>query len=132
MAGESILVVDDNPINVRLLNVVLANGGYRVRSAGDAHEALSLLNAFSPELVLVDLQLPGMDGLELVRLLRADARTKEIPIVAVTAYAMKGDDERALRAGCDGYVTKPIDTRAFLGIVASHLHARPTTSGELR
>jgi CheY-like chemotaxis protein len=132
MAGESILVVDDNPMNVRLLKVVLVNGGYHVRSAGDAQEALASLDVFSPQMVLVDLQLPGMDGLELVRRLRADVRTKELPIVAVTAYAMNGDEQKALRAGCDGYVTKPIDTRAFLGIVASHLEARRASPETVR
>jgi CheY-like chemotaxis protein len=124
MAGNSIRVVDDNPMNVRLLDALLTNGGYDVRSAGDALHALEILEELSPEMILVDLQLPGMDGLELVRLLRADARTKEVPIVAVTAYAMKGDGERALSAGCDGYVTQPIDTRTFLGLSAQHLRAR--------
>jgi CheY-like chemotaxis protein len=121
MAGESILVVDDNPMNVRLLNVLLKNAGYVVHSAYDALEALDSLATFTPELILVDLQLPGMDGLELVRRFRAHPVTRDLPIVAVTAYAMKGDDQKAFDAGCDGYVTKPIDTRAFLGVVAEHL-----------
>lgn len=132
MAGESILVIDDNPMNVRLLNVVLSKGGYDVRSALDAREALELLESFTPQLLLVDLQLPGMDGLELVRRLRVDDRTKDTPMVAVTAFAMKGDEEKALRAGFDGYVTKPIDTRAFLGIVEHHLRGRRSPNGPVR
>jgi CheY-like chemotaxis protein len=132
MAGESILVVDDNPMNLRLLNVVLTNGGYQVHSVGDPLKALELLEQLIPDLILVDLQMPGMDGLEPVRRLRTNVRTKDLPIVAVTAYAMKGDEEKALRAGCDGYVTKPIDTRGFLRIVERHLQARPTRPGPFR
>jgi two-component system, cell cycle response regulator DivK len=94
-----------------------------VRAAARADEALEMLETFAPRLILMDLQLPGMDGLELTRRLKADPRTQHIVIVAVTAYAMKGDEERVRAAGCDGYVTKPIDTRALPQVIAACLAA---------
>jgi two-component system, cell cycle response regulator DivK len=118
MAGEPILIVDDNPANLKLARVVLAVEGYEVRGAGDAEEALELLATFQPHLILMDLQLPGMDGLTLTRRLKADPATRHIPILALTAYAMKGDEDRAREAGCDGYITKPIDTRGLPQIIA--------------
>jgi two-component system, cell cycle response regulator DivK len=118
VAGEPILIVDDNPQNLKLARVLLAGEGYDVRTAADAEKALELLESFAPRLILMDLQLPGMDGLELARLLKAEASRSDIAIVALTAYAMKGDEEKALAAGCDGYVTKPIDTDALLRLVA--------------
>lgn len=121
MAGAPILVIDDNPTNMKLLFFVLTTQGYEVRTAADALEALEVLGTFEPRLVLLDLQLPGMDGLELARRLRSDARFAGLLIVAVTASAMKGDEERALEAGCDGYITKPIDTRTLPKLVASYL-----------
>ena len=117
MAGEAVLVVDDNPTNLKLARVLLRSEGYDVHTAGDAAEALAALGRARPALVLMDLQLPGMDGLELTRLLKADPATRGIPVVAMTAYSMKGDAERARDAGCDGYLTKPLDTRAFPGQV---------------
>src|SRR5215212_3841320 len=113
MPGEPILVVDDNAANLKLSRVLLTHAGYDVRTAEDAERAIELLALFTPRLILMDIQLPGMDGLELTRRLRADARTSRILIIAVTAYAMKGDRERALAAGCDDYVAKPIDTEAL-------------------
>ncbi len=113
MAGEAILIVDDNPANLRLVEVLLSSEGYDVRTARDAEEALAALSRFRPRLILMDLQLPGMDGLALTRLLKADPAMREINIVALTAYAMKGDEEKADAAGCDGYITKPINTRTF-------------------
>ena len=121
MPGEPILVVDDNEANVKLVRFLLTRRGHDVRVAVDASEALSILETFSPKLILMDLQLPGMDGLELTRLLKADPRTRAIPVLAVTAFAMKGDDARARAAGCDGYVTKPIDTHAFPELVRRYL-----------
>lgn len=113
MAGEPILIVDDNAVNLKLVRVLLAKEGYETRTASDANEAIAVLETFSPRLILMDLQLPGMDGLQLTRQLKADPRTKEIVIVALTAYAMKGDEEKSRDAGCDGYITKPIDTRTM-------------------
>lgn len=127
MAGEVILIVDDNAANLKLARVVLTSEGFMAHTAMNATEALDKLATITPRLILMDLQLPGMDGFELTRRLKADPATRDIPVVAMTAYAMKGDDERALQAGCDGYITKPIDTRTFGSVVASHL--RPAEGG---
>jgi two-component system cell cycle response regulator len=121
MSGAPILIVDDNPSNTKLLAYVLQTEGYDVRLAGDADEAVALLEAFQPKLILMDLQLPGMDGLTLTRLLKAKPTYARVPIVAVTASAMKGDEERAMQAGCSGYITKPIDTRTLPRVVAAYL-----------
>ena len=114
-------MVDDNPHNLKLARVLLSGEGYDVRTAGDAEEALAVLGSFAPRLVLMDLQLPGMDGLELTRRLKADPSRSGILVIALTAYAMKGDEAKALAAGCDGYITKPIDTEALTDLVARHL-----------
>jgi two-component system, cell cycle response regulator DivK len=121
MAGEAILIVDDNAVNLKLLRITLAVAGYDVQTAIDAEQAMSVLVLFRPRLILMDIQLPGMDGLELTRRLKADPATRDAVILAVTAYAMKGDEHRALAAGCDGYVTKPIDTRTLAGTIARSL-----------
>ena len=126
MASEKILVVDDNAANVKLVSFLLVRRGYVVESATSGPEALSLLATFKPRLILMDLQMPGMDGCELTRRLKGDPATNDIAIVALTAYAMKGDEQRALSAGCDSYMTKPIDTDALVGIVEFML-ARPPT-----
>lgn len=122
MAGEPILIVDDNVINLKLVRVLLFTEGYEVRTATGAEEALAVLaDGFSPRLIFMDLQLPGMDGLELTRRLKADPATRNIIVLALTAYAMKGDEQKALAAGCDGYIPKPIDTRTLPGVVVSYL-----------
>jgi CheY-like chemotaxis protein len=121
MTIPAILIVDDNPGNMKLLSYLLVAQGYEVRSAADADEALLVLRDFRATLILMDLQLPGMDGLELTRRLKADPVHGSSIIVAVTASAMKGDEEKALLAGCDGYVTKPIDTRTFPRMIAAYL-----------
>jgi len=121
MQHEPLLIIDDNPINLKLVRVVLEIGGYDVSEAQDAEAALALLETLHPRLILMDLQLPGMDGLELTRRLKAGPITRDIIIVAVTSYAMKGDQERALAAGCDAYVTKPIDTEALPVMLAELL-----------
>jgi two-component system cell cycle response regulator DivK len=113
MASEQILIIDDTPVNLKLTRILLTNEGYTVRTAVDAEEALTILETFHPDLMLVDIQLPGMDGLELARRVKADPRTRDIVVVALTAFAMKGDRERAMEEGCDGYITKPIDTRSL-------------------
>jgi len=119
-----ILVVDDNPTNLKLVSDLLEFDGYEIIKAEDAEQAQALLKEQLPDLILMDIALPGMDGLTLTRLLKAEQRTRHIPVIALTAFAMKGDEEKAVAAGCDGYVTKPIDTRA-LGIkVAEHLNIR--------
>lgn len=121
MAGEPILVVDDNPTNLKLVCYLLSARGYAVRSAVDAPSALASLAELRPRLILLDIQLPGMDGLELARRLRADPEFDEVRIVAVTAYAMTGDAQKAADAGFDAYITKPIDTRALPERVAELL-----------
>jgi CheY-like chemotaxis protein len=108
-----ILVVDDNDAGLLLARSVLELNGFRVDSAGSLKEVLERLNAGRPDLILMDIQLPGEDGLAVTRLLKADPVTASIPIVALTAHAMIGDRKQALAAGCSGYITKPIDTRTF-------------------
>jgi CheY-like chemotaxis protein len=121
MAGARILVVDDNPANLRLLRVLLLGEDYDVRTAADAAEALVAVGEFKPRLILMDLQMPGMDGFTLTRLLKSAPATREIIVVALTAYAMKGDEDKARAAGCDGYVSKPIDTRSLPALIAQHI-----------
>jgi CheY-like chemotaxis protein len=118
---QRILVVDDNPTNLKLVMCVLELEGYRVDQAIDAEQALVFLRDIVPDLIFMDISLPGMDGLTLTRKLKDQDRFKHIPIVALTAFAMKGDEERASEAGCDGYIAKPIDTRAFPAQVAGYL-----------
>lgn len=116
-----IFIVDDNPANLKLACDVLEFEGYRVGRAVDAEQAQELLEHEVPDLILMDIALPGMDGLTLTRKLKADARFRHVPIVALTAFAMKGDDQRAREAGCNGYITKPIDTRKLPHQVAEFL-----------
>ncbi|PYL76224.1 MAG: response regulator [Verrucomicrobia bacterium] len=106
---KRILVVDDNPRNLKLAFDVLEDAGYAVVEAVNAEEAQSMIDRNLPDLILMDIALPGMDGLTLTRKIKANERTKHIRIIALTAFAMKGDDQKALAAGCDGYITKPID-----------------------
>ena len=118
MANKSILIVDDNPGNLKLTSYLLELEGYEVRTAANAKETRAILLTFGPQLILMDLQLPGMDGFELTRRIKAEPELRHIVVIAVTAYAMNGDEQRALAAGCDGYVTKPIDTRALPALIA--------------
>jgi CheY-like chemotaxis protein len=122
VAGECILAVDDNAINLRLASAVLSRAGYEVLVASDAEEALAMLSTAQPQLILMDIQLPGMDGLELTRRLKADPDRRGIVVVALTSYAMPGDEARARQAGCDGYIAKPLDTRTLPSQVAAHIH----------
>ena len=121
MAGEPILIVDDNPANLKLARLLLTMEGYDARTAIDAEQALKMLDTFRPRVILMDIQLPGMDGLELTRLLKANPSTRDIVIVALTAYAMKGDEEKARAAGCDGYIPKPIETTTLSGVIMGFL-----------
>ena len=123
MPGEPILVVDDNVTNLKLLRVLLAQEGFEVRTAKDAPEALAVLEGFRPALILMDIQLPGMSGLELTRQLRNWPELAQVPILALTAYAMKTDEEAALEAGCNGFLAKPIDTRSLTSVIRSYLEA---------
>ena len=127
MAGEPILVVDDNDANLELVRDLLEDQGYRVRVAIDANDAIAVLHDFRPRLILMDIQLPGMDGLTLTRMLKANPSMRDIRIVGLTGYAMAGDEERILAAGCDGYLAKPIDTRRLPGVISSMLSPQPRT-----
>jgi CheY-like chemotaxis protein len=119
--SESILVVDDSADNRELTQILLEFDGFEVRMAEDATQALSLLKSYRPSLILMDVQLPGMDGLELTRRLRQDTSLQGVPIVALSAYAMAAEKANALAAGCDGYITKPINTRTFASTVRQYL-----------
>jgi len=119
--SESILIVDDNIDNLDLTQILLESEGFDVRVAEDAESALKALETYCPHLILMDIQLPGMDGLELTRRLRLDPAWRDVIIVALSAYAMKGDADNARTAGCDHYVTKPINTRTFAGEVRALL-----------
>ncbi|HEY0992653.1 MAG TPA: response regulator [Kofleriaceae bacterium] len=128
MGGERILIVDDNATNLKLVAYLMKAHGYDVDSALDAEGALEAIGRRRPEVILMDIQLPGIDGLELTRRLKADPGTRDIIIIAVTAYAMKGDQDKALAVGCDDYITKPIDTRALPDTIARHLAKREVMS----
>ena len=121
MSGIPVLVVEDNETNMRLILYLLSSKRYEPHSATNAAEALELLKGFHPRLILMDMQLPGMDGYELTRQLKSAPETKDIVVIALTAFAMKGDEEKARAAGCDGYLTKPIDTRTFAATLAGFL-----------
>jgi two-component system cell cycle response regulator DivK len=116
-----ILIVEDNPDNMFLTAMLLRSAGHTVLSAVDAEAGLTLARDERPNLVLMDIQLPGMDGLEATALLKADETTRAIPVIALTALAMKGDEERIRAAGCDGYIAKPMGVQEFLKTVAAHL-----------
>jgi CheY-like chemotaxis protein len=122
--AATILVVDDNPINLKLVSDLLAFEGYRVLKAADGEEAATRVKGDPPELILLDVDLPGIDGLTLTKQLKSDPPTADIIIVALTAFAMKADRQRAIAAGCDAYVTKPINTRELPAQVAELLQRR--------
>src|SRR5436305_1551000 len=113
MDGECILIVDDDPMSIKLMRALLAGGGYVVRSAESAEEALAVLKTFDPRLILMDIQLPGVDGWGLASRLRNDPAMDKTCIVALTAYSMEGDEQKSRNAGCNGYITKPIDVRTL-------------------
>ena len=123
MPEERILVVEDNALNMKLLRDVLVATGYRTIEATTGGEAVALATELVPSLVLMDIELPDLDGVEALHRLRADERTAAIPIVAVTAQAMRGDRERFLAEGFDGYVAKPVDLRELLASVRSYCGA---------
>lgn len=117
----TVLVIEDNPANMKLATLLLERAGYRVLQAGDAAAGIALAREQQPDLVLMDIQLPGMDGLQATGLLKADAATRRIKVIALTAFAMKGDEQRMILAGCDGYIAKPIQYKNFLAEVAKWL-----------
>lgn len=123
---KTVLLVDDNEMNMQLQSDLLEIEGFRILKAVTAEEALDRVQADLPDLVLMDIRLPGMDGLAATRLLKSDSRTATIPVVALTAQAMDGDREKALSAGCAGYIVKPIDTRCFAQTVRGFINERNT------
>lgn len=120
---KKVLVVEDNPANMTLAVFLLQSAGHAVLSATSAETGLALARSERPHLILMDIQLPGMDGLEATGILKRDDVTRDIPVVALTALAMKGDEERIRAAGCDGYIAKPIAYQEFLATVAARLDA---------
>jgi two-component system cell cycle response regulator DivK len=124
MTGERILVVEDNEKNMKLFRDVLGASGFRTLEATTGTEAVDMASEQTPDLVLMDIQLPDLDGVEALRRLRADERTATIPVLALTAQAMRGDRERFLAEGFDGYVSKPVNVRELVGIVRQHCEGR--------
>ena len=120
MTGEQILVVEDNEKNMKLFRDVLVATGYRTLEATTGREAVDLASEHTPDLVLMDIQLPDLDGVQALQRLREDDRTAGIPVLALTAQAMRGDRERFLAAGFDGYLSKPVDVRELIGTVRDH------------
>ena len=122
---STILVVEDNATNMKLSTFLLESADYTVIAATNAETGVTLAREKHPDLILMDIQLPGMDGLQATGLLKADEATRDIPVIALTALAMKGDEERILAAGCDGYIAKPLDYKDFLAVVAASLAKLP-------
>jgi CheY-like chemotaxis protein len=117
-----VLVVEDNEMNMQLVEYLLEEGGYQIVKAASGEEALSTARGGEAvDLILMDIHLPGIDGLSVIREMKADPQTGSIPILALTAHAMRGDKDRFLEAGCDGYISKPIDVKTFLTSIRSYL-----------
>ena len=124
MSHHTVLVVEDNDMNMQLVEYLLEEGGYDIVKATSGEEALAITRneaAPAPDLILMDIHLPGMDGLSVVRQMKTDSRTQRIPILALTAHAMRGDKDRFLDAGCDGYISKPIDVKTFLSSIEQYI-----------
>jgi CheY-like chemotaxis protein len=124
VSSRRVLVVEDNDMNMQLVEYLLEEGGFDIIKAASGEEALSITrDTTAPplDLILMDIHLPGMDGLSVVRAMKADERTKTVPILALTAHAMRGDKDRFLEAGCDGYISKPIDVKTFLASIGQYL-----------
>jgi len=120
--GARVLVVEDNDMNMQLVEYLLEEAGYQIVKAASGEEALSIARTGDPvDLILMDIHLPGIDGLSVVREMKTDAVTSAIPILALTAHAMRGDKDRFLEAGCDGYISKPIDVKTFLSSIRQYL-----------
>jgi two-component system, cell cycle response regulator DivK len=125
VAGEQILVIEDNEKNMKLFRDVLEATGYRTLEGTRGEDAVEIAASHAPSLVLMDIQLPGIDGVEALRRLRADPRTTAIPVLALTAQSMHGDADRFLAAGFDGYVSKPVNVIELLAVVQNHCEAGP-------
>ena len=121
MNNKTVLVIEDNELNMKLVRSMLQLGHYLILEAVDAEDGIQTAREKSPNLILMDIQLPGMDGLEATMLIKSDPALSHIPVVALTSYAMRGDEQKAISAGCSGYIAKPIDTRNFLDIISDYL-----------
>ena len=119
--GKTILIVEDEPRNLKLLRDLLQRFGYEILEALDGEQGVKLAGEKIPDLILMDIMMPKMDGLEATRIIKADTKTKHIPIIALTSYAMKGDREKTIEAGCDGYIAKPIDIKEVLKAIEHYL-----------
>lgn len=119
MGRKTILVIEDNELNIKLVNSLLQIGQYNILNAMDAESGIQIAKEMRPDLIFMDIQLPGMDGLSASRIIKGDPALKGIRIVALTSYAMEGDAEKVRIAGCDGYISKPINTRSFLDTLNS-------------
>ncbi|MGD8264000.1 MAG: response regulator [Desulfobacterales bacterium] len=120
MDSSTVLVIEDNELNMKLVRGSLTIGKYTILEALYAETGIQMTHEHHPDLILMDIQLPGMDGLNATKKILSHADLKHIPIVALTSYAMQGDEEKALEAGCKDYITKPIDTKNFLNVIANH------------
>src|ERR1700729_2717696 len=129
MPGETILVVDDAVFNLKLIATVLRNSGYKVQLSSTAEQALSSLNTLRPDLVLVDIQLPGMDGFELTRRIRQQTRLQDVVVIAMTASARDGIEQEALDAGCNGFIGKPVEPKSFATQIHRFLEGEPEAPG---
>jgi two-component system cell cycle response regulator DivK len=123
-----LLLVEDHPLNRELAEAILVRAGYEVLVVPNGESALAAVRGEHPDLILMDIELPGLDGLEVTRRLKADPALRDIPVLALTAYAMRGDEQRCRAAGCDGYLTKPIDRMTLLDAVARCLPVREAES----
>jgi len=124
MSHHTVLVVEDNDMNMQLVEYLLEEGGYSIVKASSGEEALAITRDAAvpaPDIILMDIHLPGMDGLSVVRQMKTDERTQRVPILALTAHAMRGDKDRFLDAGCDGYISKPIDVKTFLSSIEQYI-----------
>jgi two-component system cell cycle response regulator DivK len=118
---KTILIVEDEPRNMKLLHDLLQRFGYEIIEASDGEQGVKIAGEKIPDLILMDIMMPKMDGLEATRIIKADEKTKHIPIIALTSYAMKGDREKTIEAGCDGYIAKPIDIKEVLKVIEHFL-----------
>ena len=131
MGNKTILVIEDNELNMKLVRSLLKMSSYVMVEAVDAETGIKLAREKKPDLILMDIQLPGMDGLSATKIIKTDPSLKDTVIIALTSHAMEGDDKKVRDAGCDGYITKPIDTRNFLQTVADYLNGPEDAKGEV-